>query len=1088
MPRSIAVVEPKQRARCKLFAGLRRGWASALLLHTLFLGCRESTQDFFDKETLGAVPEKVDFNFHVKPILSDRCFKCHGPDNNARKAGLRFDTEDGAFAALGAKRDHYALVAGDLQRSTMFRRVMAANADERMPPPRSNLTLTDFEKAVLGRWIEQGAEWKTHWSFLPVQRHEPPQVKNKTWPKNSIDDFILARLEKAKLQPAAEAEKEQLLRRLTFDLTGLPPTLAELDSFLADHSAQAYERVVERLLAAPAYGERMATEWLDVARYADTHGYQDDRDRNMSPWRDWVIAAFNRNLAFDQFLTWQLAGDLLPGASYEQKLATGFHRNHMQNQEGGIIDEEYRVEYVADRTNTTALAFMGMTLECARCHDHKYDPITQKEYYQFYAFFNNIDEVGQISYNDEPGPTLTLAEAKTDSALAESNATLAQREEQVQNYVATREDSFIQWQKTARTHHANALPRGLLAHYSFDQISKEYAANLVSRQSGKLSEDPAPKSVEGKRGRALEFDGNSFVELAELKELDRATPFSLGAWLYPTKAFEDGALFAKMEGENNGARGFDVVLTGNRLQVRLTHLWTANAIVVRSKETIPFNAWTHVLVTYDGSSRATGVKIYLNGVRCNVEVKQDNLYRTVKVFGALKIGKRVFEHQGLRDARVDEVLVFNRALSGIEVEQLLGKNTLAEILQRAPQTRTAEQEADLRAYYLANVDARFPALQAELQHARAAQNQVLTASQQVMILGERKIPRPTFVLRRGAYDAPTDSVAPATPTNIMPFPNALPRNRLGLAQWLLDPRHPLTARVLVNRYWQMFFGKGFVRTPGDFGSQGALPTHPELLDWLATEFVRTGWDVKALHKMLVMSATYRQASQTSAEQRERDAENELLSHAPRRRLTAEMMRDQALAVSGLLVKKIGGPSVKPYQPPGLWEEKTSGENKYVPGKGEELYRRSMYTFWKRTVPPPMMLTFDAAERNFCTVKRQSTSTPLQALVLLNDPQFLEAARVLAQRLLAEWHGDPEALLAQAFRQVTARLPNEKERGVLRRLYQAELEKFRNDLGSAQALLHVGEFAFDGNVDPAASAASTMLISTILNMDEASTLR
>ena len=733
------------------------------------------------------VPDIISFNFHVKPILSDKCFLCHGPDAGTREAGLRFDVKEVALGALGELKDHYAIVPGKPDESKLVYRITNEDPNVRMPPPVSNLTLTEYEKKVLVKWIEQGANWESHWSFIPPVKPGVPEIKEKGWAQNEIDYFIASKLESKGLKNSKRATKEKLIRRLYFDLTGLPPGLEAIDNFLKDENNNAYEKVVDQLLASEEYGERMSSDWLDVARYADSHGYQDDLERMMWPWRDWVIHAFNSNLPFDEFITWQLAGDLLDNPTKEQILATGFNRNHKITQEGGVVDEEYRVEYVMDRTITTTKSLIGITMECGRCHDHKYDPVSQKEFYQVYSFFNQVDEKGRIEYGEIPKPYIEI-----DSAL----------------------------------------------------ISEEYP--FIHK----------PDSIK------------------ELK---------------------------------------------------------------------------------------------------------------------------------------------------------------------------------------------------------------------VMIMEESPGIRETHILNRGAYDALGEIVDFGTPEAILVFDQSLPKNRLGLAKWFLDEKNPLTARVTVNRYWQLIFGKGIVSTPADFGNQGAIPSHPELLDWLAVTFREDGWDIKSLIKKMVMSSTYQQSSVITKEGLALDPQNDLLARGVRYKLTAEMIRDNALAVSGLLIKKTGGPSVKPYQPKGLWKEKTGGGGgslaSYKQAKGENLYRRSLYTFWKRTAPPPSMMTFDTASRDFCEVKRQKTSTPLQALVLLNDPQYIESARVLATNILKKELGSKEEISELLFRTITSRLPDKEELQSMM-IYLDESEEGLNDPDkNPEDLLVIGDTPLDETVDKTELYKYTTLACVLLNLEE-----
>lgn len=733
------------------------------------------------------VPEVISFNFHVKPILSDKCFLCHGPDAGTREAGLRFDTKEGAFAALGEFKDHYAIVPGKPAESKLVYRVTNNDPKVRMPPVDSNLSLSDYEKKVLVKWIEQDAKWESHWSFIPPVKPTVPSIINEGWPKNEIDYFIARKFEAKGLNPSKKASKEKLIRRLYFDLTGLPPKIEEIDDFLKDNRTDAYEKVVDRLLNSQAYGERMSSDWLDVARYADSHGYQDDLERTMWPWRDWVIHAFNANLPFDSFVIWQLAGDLLNNPTKEQILATGFNRNHKITQEGGVVDEEYRIEYVMDRTITTSKALIGITMECSRCHDHKYDPISQKEFYQMFSFFNQVKEKGRIEYGEIPTPNIELT------------------------------------------------------------------SELIS-------------------------------------------------------------------------------------------------------EEVPF-------------------------------IHKPDSIKEVKV----------------------------------------------------------------------------------------------------MVMEDTEGIRKTHFLNRGSYDAPEGIVNFGTPKAIMTFDNELPKNRLGLAKWFIDEKNPLTARVTVNRYWQLIFGNGIVSTPADFGNQGAIPSHPELLDWLAVTFREDGWNIKSLIKKMVMTATYQQSSKISKEGKRFDPANSLLARGVRYKLPAEMIRDNALAVSDLLVQKIGGPSVKPYQPDGLWQETTGGGGgsltKYIEGKGEHLYRRSLYTFWKRTVPPPSMMTFDTASRDFCEVKRQKTNTPLQALVLLNDPQYIEAARVLATNILQKGLDNDKEKVNLLFRTITSRQPDKEELEKMTGYLKESVETISMSIDIPDGLLTIGETPLDAEIDKEELFKYTTLACIILNLEE-----
>tara|TARA_R100000935_G_scaffold58777_1_gene97828 strand:- start:14648 stop:16960 length:2313 start_codon:yes stop_codon:yes gene_type:complete len=737
----------------------------------------------------GRIPDKIDFTFHVKPILSDRCFKCHGPDKNAIEGGLSLNTAEDAYMALGKNKDHYAIVPGDVEKSELVNRLYTTDESLMMPPPESNLTVTKYEKEILKKWIEQGAEYKEHWAFIAPEKPIVPKTSNTTWAQNEIDQFVLSQLEQKGLEPNEKATKEKLLRRVFFDLTGLPPSVEQINNFVHNDSPNAYEEIIDSLLNTVDYAEHMSAEWMDIARYADTHGYQDDFERIMWPWRDWVIHAFKENMPYDQFVTYQLAGDLMPNANAEQVLATGFNRNHKITFEGGVIPEEYRIEYVEDRAVTFGTAFLGLTFECARCHDHKYDPISQKNHFELFSFFNNIDELG-------------------------------------------------------------LTPGGA------GKIPKPYMTITEKEKNGVLS----------------------FVQLQ--------------------------------------------------------------------------------------------------------------------------------------------------------------KSTMKEV--------------------------------------------------PVMIMNEMEEIRPSYILNRGVYDQPTTQVFPNTPESILPYPEEYPKNRLGLAKWLFHEDNPLTARVTVNRYWQRMFGTGLVASSFDFGNQGSLPTHPELLDFLAIKLKEEGWDTRKILKYMALSATYQQSTKVSKDLQELDPENRLLARAPRLRLTAELIRDQALKISGLLNPEVGGPSVKPYQPAGIWEATTGGGGgstaTYITSTGKDLYRKSLYTFWKRTVPPPSMMTFDAASRDLCTVKRQETNTPLQALVLLNDPQIIEASRLIAKNAI-DRNKEIGDQIKYIFKLATSRTPDEEELSMLNNYYNSMLQKVDEEGIDPQDYLSIGDFEIDSSYSKKQLAALALTAHTILNLDE-----
>jgi hypothetical protein len=1025
---------------------------------------------------------KVDFNYQVRPILSDKCFKCHGPDARNRKAGLRLDTKEGAFAGL--KSGGHAIVPGKLEESELVARITAEDETDRMPPKSLGRTLTAQEIELLKRWVEQGAEWKDHWSFIPPGDVHPPDVKQADWPVNPIDRFVLARLEAEGLAPSAEAGKERLIRRVTFDLTGLPPTTAEIDAFLADDRPDAYERLVDRLLASPRFGERMAVEWLDVARYADTHGYQADVYRATWPWRDWVVGAFNANLPFDRFVTWQLAGDLLPNPTREQVLATAFNRHHRQTNEGGSIEEEWRTEYVADRTITFGAAFLGLTLECSRCHSHKYDPITQKDFYSLFSFFNNIDESGLYSHFTDavPTPTLLLTTEDRDRAIAAIERQIKDAESGLERLGPTRSRMFEAWLRGLdRESKSPPIMGGRIGDFPLDSIKNLKVENRADpTKPGQVFE--GPELVEGKIGKALRLSGENNVSFP-MGNFDRFEPFSIGLWLRaPDHKDRAVVLHRSRAWTDAGSRGYEILIQDGKLCADLVHFWPGNAIGIATKDAIPLNQWVHVTMTYDGSSRASGLVLYVNGRRAECEVVRDKLTKNITGGGGdeLTVGQR-FRDRGFKNGLVDEIAVFDRALTPLEAAQLCDGAALAQALACDPAMLTPARRRDLFAYYLANFDAEYRARLAALQELRKRRSALVDPVAEIMVMKEMPQPRPTFVLRRGAYDAPTERVYPATPASLLPFSSDWPRTRLGLARWVTDPKNPLTARVTINRWWQSIFGRGIVATPEDFGSQGQLPSHPELLDWLARHFIDSGWNIKGLWREIVTSATYRQTSDGSAERQAHDPDNVLLGRGPRVRLAAEMIRDQALAASGLLVGQFGGPPVKPYQPAGLWEEKANLA--YVRDPGEGSHRRSLYTFWKRTSPPPAMLTFDAPTREVCVVKRQPTATPLQALVLLNDPQYVEAARVLAQRAVHEAGPALPDRVVFIFRSLTGRCPGERELPALEALYREQYDEFRAGRSDPCKVLAVGDAPRDPAIDPADCAALAVLVQAVLNYDE-----
>lgn len=998
--------------------------------------------------------QTVDFIRDIKPILSDRCYTCHGPDQGKRKAKLRLDTRTGAFAKTRLGEASHVVTAGSPEKSELYLRLITEFDDERMPPAKAKLSISRAEIELIRRWIEQGAKWEDgHWSYRPVQSPKPPSVKNKAWPRNPIDQFVLARLEASGMSPSVRASRETLIRRVTFDLTGLPPTLAEIDAFLADQSDHAYEKLVDRLLASPRYGERMAADWLDIARYSDSYGYQVDRDRFVWPWRDWVIKAFNRNQPYDEFVTWQIAGDLFPNASDEQMLATTFNRLHPQKVEGGSVPEEFRVEYVADRTHTFGTAFLGMTLECARCHDHKYDPISHEEYYQFFAYFNRIDEAGLYSYftSSVPTPTLRLIDSATKKRVTDAEKAIETQAEKLRAIALQSKPAFETWLENRP-----ALPSvpGRMAHVDFEKVSGPN------------------QSVAGRIGKAIKLTGDDAYGL-KVGNFRRSDPFSISLWMNTPDHKERAVVFHRSRAWTDaGSRGYELLLEDGKLSAALVHFYPGNAIRVRSRDSIPTKKWIHVTLTYDGSSRADGITLYVDGKSVPTEVVQDQLTKNMTGGGGnnIAIGQR-FRDRGFAGGMVDEFKVFSRELTPIEVDFVAGGTAFQNAL--TAKELTPQQKLSLAEFYFATSNKEYVAQLAELKKSREQRNKIEDGLPEIMVMKEMNSPRKSFQLLRGAYNKHGKEVTARTPAALPTFGEGTESNRLDLAKWLTHAKNPLTPRVTVNRLWQMLFGEGLVRTPEDFGSQGEPPTHPLLLDWLAADFVHHKWDVKRLLKSIVMSATYQQSSTPSADILKRDPENRLLGRAPSFRMTAEMLRDNALAVSELLVEKIGGPPARPYEV----------EASFKPTKrdrGEGLYRRSVYTYWKRTAPAPAMMTLDSSKRDVCRPHRERTSSPLQAFVMLNGPQFVEASRILAQVSLTESKNDINSAIGNMFRRLTSRRITDKELELVRRLYDHQLKHFKNHPDKAKELLTVGDAKSSNDIPNDSLAAMAVVGNTLMN--------
>jgi hypothetical protein len=1001
----------------------------------------------------------VEFNRDVRPILSDTCFQCHGPDKAKRKAKLHFDTEEGARTAV---------VAGKPGESELIRRITAADADKRMPPPATGHSLSPQQVKILTQWVAEGAKWQKHWSFIPPVRGTLPAVKNADWPRNPIDRFVLARLEKEGLTPSPEADRITLLRRVSLDLTGLPPTPAEVEALLADTAPNAYENAVDRLLRSPRYGEHFARHWLDAARYADTNGYQTDGERTMWRWRDWVIDAFNANMRFDRFTIEQIAGDMLPGATMSQRIATGFNRNHRGNSEGGIIPEEYAVEYVVDRVDTTATVWLGLSAGCAKCHSHKYDPISQKEFYQLFAYFNNVPEKGKaLKYGNSP-PYLKTPTREQEVHLrllqAQRNAT----EERFRGMQPALDIAQAAWEKTVAADPPIrwSLNRKGVAPIVLHEQAIHFAPGIA------WTAGPDPDDW------AVVLAGQSYLEAGDVGHFGFFDKFTLAAWVRPEK--DGGSIVSRMAGTDRG-EGYDVAIENGKIHVNLVKRWLDDAIRVETVDALAIGTWHHVCVSYDGSRLAGGIQLYIDGRPAKLKINLDDLNQNFVTDRPFRIGAGGGPADHFHGAIAD-VRLYDRVVSAADVGILANLDTINAIVAIEPARRTPAQRHKLRSCFLDNdaPDAIWEANEARLAARRELEDYDANLPT-TMVMEEMPTPRDTHLLIRGEYDKKGAKVSPGVPAALPALAPGLPNNRLGFACWLVSADNPLTPRVTVNRFWQQLFGAGLVRSVEDFGAQGEWPGHPELLDWLAVEFRDGGWDVKRLLKTIVTSATYRQSSRLTAGLKLRDPENRLLARGPRIRLSAEVIRDQALFASGLLVERVGGPSVRPYQPAGLGKE-LNGSDEDLQDHGPNLYRRSLYTHWKRTVAPPGLMTFDAANRETCVVRQTRTNTPLQSLTLLNDVTFVEAARVLAQRVLKE-KATPAERLTLAFRLLTCRRPRPSELSLLLAALEKHEATYRARPDQAMALASAGEFPRDESLDPGELAAYTAIANLLLNLDE-----
>ncbi len=1029
-----------------------------------------------------ATARELAFNRDIQPILSEHCFACHGTDSAARKANLRLDRftevtnklEDGAVA----------IVPGQPEQSELVRRIFATD-DDQMPPAKVNKVLSPDQKVRLKTWIAAGAKYEPHWSFVAPVKAPAPAVKNQKWIRNPIDNFILARLEREQLGPNPEADKRTLIRRVSLDLIGLPPTREEVDAFVKDPSPGAYEKVVNRLLASPQWGEHRGRYWLDAARYGDTHGIHFDNFREMWTYRDWVINAFNANMRFDQFTIEQLAGDLLPNATRDQKVASGFNRCNITSNEGGLIDEEYVVLYARDRTETTSQVWLGLTTGCAVCHDHKYDPIPQKDFYSLSAFFNNTTQSARDGNIKDTPPVIVVPQPADEQRWRELPGAETAGENKIAQLREIARGEFTNWlaHPDFTALQANVPTEALVFHAPLDDGGTNGANIFVGGAAQRLSLATNGVWQDGAIAASAFTTGKSpLPPLANVGDFARDEAFSYAAWV-KLDGDQNGAVFARMQDKDSNFRGWDLWLEGGKPAIHILHSWPDNAIKVIGKKELPKDKWNHICVTYDGSSQAGGVKIYVNGELQAVTLDKNSLTQSIRTAAPFKLGQRdtssMVAGAGLQDLRI-----YARALNRDDVAGLAAGQRLKWLAVK-PGRKTNENH-ELFGLWLNQMNAPYRAAMAAKAKLAQEERDIKMRGTVAHIMQERTNAPEAYVLFRGQYDQRRDRVTPATPAALPPMPADAPRNRLGFAQWLVRPENPLTARVTVNRCWQELFGLGLVKTAGDFGVAGEPPSHPELLDWLAVEFRESGWDVKHLYKCMVMSATYRQSARVTPAKLERDPQNRLLARGPRFRMDAEMVRDTALAGSGLLVEKIGGPSVKPYQPPGIWNEVGMPEGdtrNYKQDTGDNLYRRSVYTFWKRQAAPAAMDIFNAPSRETCTVRRDRTDTPLQALVTLNDPQFVEAARHLAQVTLANKTNSAAARLDFMAERLLARPLRAPEKRIAESGLNDLLAHYRQSPRDTAELLAVGDSKPDAKLDAPTLAAYTMVANELMNLDE-----
>ncbi len=1034
---------------------------------------------------------KLEYNRDVRPILAETCFACHGPDSAARKGKLRLDQRDAAV-------ERGAITPGKLDESEMIARILLPESDDKlMPPVKSHKKLTAKQIDTLKTWVGQGAEYQLHWSFLSPVKPPVPAVGDQAWVKTPIDAFVLAELEKRGLKPAPEADRRTLARRLSLDLTGLPPKPEDVEAFVGDKAANYYETFVDKLMTSPHWGEHRGRYWLDAARFADTHGIHFDNYREMWAYRDWVIRALNANMPFDQFTTEQLAGDLLPNPTLDQKIATGFNRCNITTNEGGAIGEEYLVLYARDRTETAAQTWLGLTAGCAVCHDHKFDPFSARDFYSLAAFFNNSTQ-GAMDGNIKDTPPILFVPAPEDREkyLAyDANLKVAQAKLDGRKKAARAE--FAAWLKEAKPDGFTPPKAGLTFHARFDEGKGK---EVASEWKGKPRTDALPTGATWVAGPtpdakvlAIKAAQGTIKFPAGVGDFEADKPFTYAAWVQVPQRGQTGGVFAKMD-EKDQHRGWDLYLQNDKFAVHFVHAWPDNAFKLTTKGGFDPNKWHHVTVTYDGSRKPSGMTLFVDGEPQPVDVdvngqqnpagfKDPSPSKTTKTETPLVLGQRS-EGAKLRQVGLADFRLYERALTGKEVGELAAAGKVFATLSKPADKRTPAEVDALFNWWVTTRDTTSAALAEELSKLKREESAFKGRGTTAHISVEKATPPEAHILKRGDYDKRGEKVGADTPSALPGFDKSLPRNRLGLAKWLLNKDNPLTGRVTVNRFWQELYGQGLVRTAGDFGVTGELPSHPELLDWMAEEF-ESHWDVKTFFKLLVTSATYRQAAATTKEKAEKDPGNRLMSRGPRFRMDGEMVRDYALAASGLLVPKIGGASVRPYQPDGVWEAVAmigSNTRDYKRDTGDSLYRRSVYTFIKRAAPPASMEVFNAPNRETCAVKRERTNTPLQALVTLNDVQMVEAARVLAEKALAAAATD-DARIDFIAKRVLARPLRANEIGIVKGTLKELLAEYEVKPAEAKKLIAFGDSKADPKLNPEALAAWTMLCNQLLNLDE-----